>query len=47
MEFTKLMEIRSVPTLKYIKGGKIVETKTGVQTPDQLTESIRTNLSLV
>jgi thioredoxin-like negative regulator of GroEL len=47
MEFTKLMEIRSVPTLKYFKGGKIVETKTGVQTPDQLAESIRTNLSLV
>jgi thioredoxin 1 len=47
MEFTKLMEIRSVPTLKYFKVGKIVETKTGVQTPDQLAESIRMNLSLV
>ena len=47
MEFTKLMEIRSVPTVKYFKGGQVVETKTGVQTPDQLAESIRTNLSLV
>ena len=47
MEFTKLMEIRSVPTIKYFKGGQVVETKTGVQTPDQLAESIRTNLSLV
>ena len=47
MEFTKLREIRSVPTVKYFKGGQVVETKTGVQTPDQLAESIRTNLSLV
>ncbi len=39
--------IRSVPTVKYFKGGQVVETKTGVQTPDQLAESIRTNLSLV
>ena len=47
MEFTKVMELRRVPTIKYFNGGQVVETKTGVQTPDQLAESIRTNLSLV
>lgn len=33
--------IRSVPTMKYFKNGMISETKTGVQTPDQLVESVR------
>ena len=33
--------IRSVPTVKYFKKGQIAETKTGVQTPDQLIESIK------
>jgi thioredoxin 1 len=33
--------IRSVPTVKYFKNGIITETKTGVQTPDQLVESVR------
>lgn len=46
-EFTAEMEIRSVPTLKYVKGGSVIETKVGVQTPDQLVESIQSSLSLV
>jgi len=41
------MEIRSVPTLKYIKDGSVIETKVGVQTPDQLVESIQSTLTLV
>jgi thioredoxin 1 len=33
--------IRSVPTVKYFKGGIISETKTGVQSPDQIIESVK------
>jgi len=41
------MGVRSVPTLKYIKNGQIVDTKVGVQTPDILAESIKSSLNLV
>jgi thioredoxin-like negative regulator of GroEL len=33
--------IRSVPTVKYFKNGVINDTKTGVQSPEQILESVR------
>lgn len=46
-EFILEMGVRSVPTLKYIKDGTIIDTKVGVQNPDQLAESIKSSLNLV
>lgn len=46
-DFIMEMGVRSVPTLKYIKDGSIIDTKVGVQNPDQLAESIKSSLNLV
>jgi thioredoxin 1 len=46
-DFIMEMGVRSVPTLKYIKNGEIIDTKIGVQSPDQLAESIKYSLNLV
>lgn len=46
-EFILEMGVRSVPTLKYIKAGSIIDTKVGVQSPDQLAESIKSSLNLI
>ncbi len=46
-DFIMEMGVRSVPTLKYIKDGSIIDTKVGVQNPDQLAESIKSSLNLI
>lgn len=41
MELAKMYKIRVIPTIIYLKNGKLISTETGVQTPDQITKNIK------